>query len=90
MTQHHRTLHAKKRMQQRGINDIQVRLLETFGEYHYQKGGGHHVVMPAEILNELRYAIDRLCNVELIVGEHDNVITAMHKQKKTRHTSLAF
>lgn len=33
------TEHAQKRKQQRGISDLQVELIRTFGDDHFQKGG---------------------------------------------------
>jgi hypothetical protein len=35
------TAHARKRMNQRSISEMQIKLIETFGEYAYQKGGSN-------------------------------------------------
>lgn len=86
MKQPRRTTHARKRMQQRGINDFMVRLVEEFGQWQYQKGGAHVVEISRKDLAKLRKAIDKVDGVKLVVGEGDRMITGMHDYKKTRTT----
>ena len=56
MSKIHATQHAKKRMQQRGISELQIRLIREFGRYEYQKGGEDFAFMPEKTLVELRCA----------------------------------
>ncbi len=83
------TFHARKRMQQRGISKLQQQLLETFGTARLQKGGSAVLEMDRKTLTALRAAIDRLANVQLVLGESDRVITAQHCHKKIRTTQYA-
>ena len=80
------TRHAAKRMQQRGINETVVRLLETFGQARYQKGGADVVLMTARDLGDLRRAVDRLDRICLIKGEGGRVITVMHIDQSIKTT----
>jgi hypothetical protein len=83
------TKHARKRMQQRAISDTQVRLIEMFGEYRYQKGGCHLANIPEKILSELRSAVDKLSNVQAVFSESDELITVMHETRSTHKTDYA-
>lgn len=80
------TEHAKKRMQQRGIGDIKLRLLKEFGVDQYQKGGECLTYIPAKVIADLRHAIDKLTNVMLVLGEADVVVTAKHENKRVHKT----
>ena len=84
-----RTDHARKRMQQRGIDELMVQLIETFGRYEYQTGGCEHGYLPKSTAKALRNAIDRIGNVSIIVAPEGSVITAFHKSKKIRSKSDA-
>lgn len=83
------TLHARKRMQQRAISDTQILLIETFGEYHYQKGGCYIANIPEKTLLKLRSAVDRLSNVQAVYGNSDQLITVMHESRRTYKTNYA-
>lgn len=76
-------------MQQRAISEIQVRLIQEFGQYEYQKGGEHIAYIPEKTLTELRHAIDKLRGLAIVSGESDCVVTAMHQQKSIRKTQYA-
>lgn len=80
------TEHAKKRLQQRAINEDMVRLIEVFGKYCYQKGGTHIATIDGKRISELRKALERLSGVQLVIGESNQVVTAMHRTRKTRTT----
>jgi hypothetical protein len=86
MTNKHRTKHACKRMQQRAISDTQIRLIEMFGDYHYQKGGCHLANIPEKVLTELRVAVDKLSNVQAIYSDSDQLITVMHETRTSHKT----
>jgi hypothetical protein len=83
------TRHARKRMQQRAISDTQIRLIEMFGEYRYQKGGCHLANIPEKVLTELRAAVDKLSNVQAIYSDSDQLITVMHEIRNTHKTDYA-
>jgi hypothetical protein len=76
-------------MQQRGISDTQIRLIEVFGEYRYQKGGFHLANIPEKVLSELRSAVDKLSNVQAVFSESEELITVMHETRNTHKTDYA-
>lgn len=84
-----KTEHARKRLQQRAINEDMVRLIEAFGQYHYQKGGGHIAFIDKKRIVALRQALDHLSGVQLVIGESETVVTAMHRTRPTRTTLFA-
>lgn len=61
---------------------MQVTLIEVFGQQQYQKGGANVAFIPEKTIAELRYAIDKLAKIRLILGESDKVITAMHETRR--------
>jgi hypothetical protein len=85
----HLTEHATRRKQQRGISDLQLRLLELFGEDHYQKGGAFLGYVPDDTLRALRQAIDGLANVAVVKGDAEKVITVMRKNRRIETTRYA-
>ena len=89
MTNKRHTTHASKRMQQRAISDTQIRLIEMFGDYHYQKCGYHLANIPEKVLSEIRTAVNKLSNVQAVFGESDKLITVMHETRRTRTTNYA-
>jgi len=89
MSNKRRTKHARKRMQQRAISDTQIRLIEMFGEYQYQKGGCHFANIPEKVLSELRSAVDKLSNVQAVFSESDELVTVMHETRRTHKTNYA-
>lgn len=89
MTKIRATEHAKKRMQQRGISEMQVRLIKEFGMDMYQKGGENLSYIPEKTLAELRQAIDRLANVRIVLGDADVLVTTMHKHRSVHKTQYA-
>lgn len=81
------THHARKRMQQRAVNELQVRLIQEFGRYEYQKGGEYIAQIPEKTLAELRQALDKLHKLVIVTGESGCVVTTMHQQKRIRTTN---
>lgn len=81
------TTHAKKRMQQRAISEIQIRLIEEFGRYEYQKGGTSFAYITNKTLTELLHAIDKLPGLAIVCGESDRIITALHQHQQIKNTS---
>jgi hypothetical protein len=75
-------------MQQRGINALQLELIQTFGEDQYQKGGTILSFIPERKLALLRKAIDRLSRVATVKSEEENTITVMHLERRVRKTEL--
>lgn len=47
------SLHAQKRQQQRGVTDLQVNVLLTFGKVHRQKGSSQVCYISKTILNQI-------------------------------------
>lgn len=80
----HMTEHSKKRMQQRGISSLQTHIIEAFGIERYQKGGSSLMYLPANIIAELRYALDKIENVTLVRGDEGKIVTAMHQTRSIR------
>ncbi len=85
----HRTEHAKKRQQQRGINDLQIDLIHYFGVDHYQKGGDTLSYVDEKMIHQLRCAIDKLNKVAIVKTPNQQVITALHMHRQIRTTQLA-
>jgi hypothetical protein len=81
------TQHVKKRMQQRAISELQIRLIREFGQYEYQKGGAQFALIPEKTISELRHALDKLPGIALILGEKDCVITALHQTRRINRTN---
>lgn len=77
--------HARKRMQQRAISYIQIKLIEAFGMYRYQKGGSYHAFIPDKSIKELRHALNKIQNVSAIYGDDNALITVMHGTRKSRY-----
>lgn len=46
------TAHARERMQQRAISELQVQLIEYFGVHRLQKGGSNLSYIPQRMLTE--------------------------------------
>jgi len=80
----HLTEHAQKRMQQRGISELMVQLIQTFGHYEYQGGGCDHCYIPKHKIRALRKAIDHLDSQSLVLAPNGAVITAQHCYRKIR------
>lgn len=80
------TKHASKRMQQRGISEAQLKLIEAFGVFKYQKGGAYFAYVSSKDLNEIRHALDKLTNVRAVYSDTNELITVMHETRKTRTT----
>jgi hypothetical protein len=83
------TEHAQKRKQQRGISDLQVELIRTFGDDHYQKGGCSLSFISAKKLTQLRHALDKLSNVALVKAPSEDVVTIMHMERSINRTRYA-
>lgn len=81
------TVHAQKRRQQRGISELQVQLIATFGEDCYQKGGCTLSYIPKKRLQQLREAIDRLKGVAVVKTPEEALATVMHVQRRIVHTA---
>lgn len=80
------TAHAQKRMQQRAISAMQIKLIEVFGESKYQKGGTYLASVPRKILVELRHAIDKLPKIAVVYGDSDKLVTVMHEKRRINKT----
>ncbi len=83
------TAHARQRMQQRAISELQIQLIEYFGVHQLQKGGENFSYIPQKALAELRTAIDKLANKAVVFSEEGKVITAMHKTRRIHTTDYA-
>lgn len=83
------TLHARERMAQRGIRDLQLQLIQIFGVDHLQKGGSVLSRIPERRLAELRAALDRCADVAIIKSRSECLITAIHQHRRIRHTEWA-
>lgn len=80
------TQHAQMRKQQRGISDLQIELINYFGDDHYQKGGDTLSFISEKKLTQLRDAIDKLQNVAMVKTPSERVVTTMHMQRKIKRT----
>lgn len=85
----HLTEHAKKRMQQRGISELQTRIIEEFGVEQYQKGGSYLMYLPTKTISDLRHALDKIERVRMVKGDEEKIITTMHQKCKIRVTEYA-
>ncbi len=81
------TRHAKERMQQRGISEMQIQLIHFFGEDSLQKGGSYLSYIPEETIRKFRTALDGLGSVAIVKSEQESVIKVMHQNSKVRCTS---
>lgn len=81
------TRHAKERMQQRGISEMQIQLIHFFGEDRLQKGGSYLSYVPEETIRKIRATLDGLGSVAIIKSEQESVITVIHQDRKVRSTS---
>ena len=81
------TRHAKERMQQRGISEMQMQLIHCFGVDRLQKGGSYLSYVPAQTIQEIRAALDGLSSRAIVKSENEDVITAMHQTRKVRTTN---
>lgn len=83
------TAHARERMQQRAISELQVQLIEYFGVHRLQKGGSNLSYIPQKTLTELRRAIDKMADMAVVFGEGERVLTAMYKTRNIHTTDYA-
>ena len=83
------TEHAQKRKQQRGITDLQIALIRTFGVDHYQKGGCSLSYIPEKKLIQLRNALDNLSQIALVNGVNEETVTVMHMDRRINKTAYA-
>lgn len=81
------TAHAQQRKQQRGVSDLQIQLVQVFGDDHYQKGGGSLCYINKRKLIQLRHAIDKLENLALVKGNEEKLLTVMHKDHRIHMTN---
>lgn len=81
------TRHARERMQQRGISEMQIQLVHFFGEDRLQKGGSYFSYVPEETIRKIRAALGGLGSVAIVKSEQESVITVMHQNRKVRSTS---
>jgi hypothetical protein len=80
-----KTLHAQERVQQRAISSEMELLIQIFGKPEMQKGGTDVLRIPNKVIKELRKAIDKIDNVNLVFNPETNtLITAFHQDKKIR------
>ena len=85
----HLTDHAKKRMQQRGISELQARIIEEFGIEQYQKGGSYLMYLPAKMIADLRQVLDKIERITMVKGDEEKIITTMHQIRKIRASEYA-
>jgi len=81
------TRHARTRMQQRGIDKLQVALIEAFGTFVDQKENSEYGFIPDEQIPALRDALDKLSGVRLIVSR-GAIITTMHETRRLKRDYL--
>ena len=86
MAKRNLTEHARQRQQQRGISELQIELLQVFGENHYQKGGEYLCFIPEKKIALLRSALEKMSNVAMVTNGGEQVITLMHMDRRIRHT----
>ena len=86
MVDRYLTEHARQRQQQRGISELQIELLHSFGEDHYQKGGDSLCFIPEKKLSQLRSALEKMSNVALVKSGGGHVITVMHMDRQIYRT----
>jgi hypothetical protein len=80
------TRHGQRRMSQRAIRQRQVALIKSFGIDHLQKGGSIVSFIPDDVIHELRAALDRCAGVSVVKGAQEEIITAFHQKRRTKHT----
>ena len=80
------THHGQLRMSQRAIRQHQVALIKSFGVDHLQKGGSTVSFIPDDMISELRAALNRCAGVSLIKGVQEEIVTAFHQKRRTKHT----
>ncbi|MCA8947610.1 MAG: hypothetical protein KDB29_15345 [Planctomycetes bacterium] len=83
------TAHARARMQQRGISELQLLLIKHFGVNRYQKGGNDLNFIPRKTLKQLRHAIDKLDGKAAVFGEAEATVTVMEKTRRIHTTDYA-
>lgn len=78
--------HARKRMAQRGVGDVDLRLVLAFGEETHDGRGGVRYTMTSAAMDRLRAAVghtpkvDRLAGVYAVLSTEDGaVITVGHR-----------
>lgn len=81
-----RSNHAKKRIQQRGIDKLLPDLLLQYGVAVDRPGDAYELYIPkrrlAALINEYKgilSALEQAQHVSLILSDNGDVITAMHK-----------
>lgn len=74
------TKHATIRQQQRGITDLQLLLLQFFGEQSPMAGGASELTISKRRRAEIVQALDKAINKALLISEENGmVITAYNK-----------
>lgn len=74
------TKHASIRQQQRGISDLQVLLLEIFGEQTRAVGQAFEITISKRRRAEIVQALDKTIHKALIVSQENGaVITAINR-----------
>ena len=86
MSAYRLTEHAQKRKQQRGISDLQIELIRSFGDDHYQKGGCVLSFIAEKKLVQLREAIDRLSGMTIVKSPREEVVTVMRMGRRVTRT----
>jgi len=77
-----RTKHAQTRIQQRGFSDLAIELIEVFGKPTTQKGGTELLRIPAQLVENLRKAINHVDGASIVFNPETNkIITAQHNIK---------
>lgn len=78
------TEHARKRMKQRAISELMIRLIQEYGVEVQQKHGSVALYVPDDAIRTLRTAVDRLGGIRLIETDSGSLITAMHDTERLK------
>jgi hypothetical protein len=74
------TKHAEQRIRQRGFRDLQLKLIEVFGEEVKQPGGAMLLGLTRKRKAEIVQALDKAINKALIMSENgETLITVINR-----------
>lgn len=81
-----KTNHAKQRLQQRGINDQMIEVIENFGITKYDNKGGVRMMIPKNRILELmkkqptiKSLLEQVKGIYLVLSAHDHsLVTVGH------------
>lgn len=61
---------------------MQIELIRTFGDDHYQKGGCSLSYISEKKLTQLRHALDKLNNLALVKEGTEKIVSVMHMDRR--------